>query len=102
LKSVVTTYFVLTGHRHCSELGRLVLNMCVPVELLTLEFERQFACSRAVNQALVSLGSGWGRENSRQISDLATVHRRRTQHRPVETPAIKQDFGIFILRSDDR
>jgi len=34
----ITMYFVLTRYRHCSELGRLVLNTCIPVGLFTLAF----------------------------------------------------------------
>ena len=33
----ITTYFELIGHRHCSELGRLVLNACIPLGLFILE-----------------------------------------------------------------
>jgi len=34
---VASTYFVLTGYRHCSELGRIVLNRRIPMGLVILE-----------------------------------------------------------------
>ena len=30
--------FAEAQNRHCSELGRLVLNMCIPIGLFTLKF----------------------------------------------------------------
>jgi len=38
------TYFVLFGCRHCSELGRIVLNTCIPVELFMQEFANSSLC----------------------------------------------------------
>jgi len=37
-KHTSTSYSFATGYRCCSELGRVVLNTCIPTELFTLEF----------------------------------------------------------------
>jgi len=42
-KSSDTTHFVPIDHRHCSTLGRVVLNMYIPTGLFTLEFGSWFA-----------------------------------------------------------
>jgi len=41
----VKTYFVLVGYRHCSELGRLVLNTSFPLVLFSVHVEVRRDCS---------------------------------------------------------
>jgi len=43
---VTSTYFILIGYRHCSELGRVVLNTCVPKGLFRENNLQFVVCKR--------------------------------------------------------